>query len=214
MQTKLSTRVSRDFWKKQDFYPTYGKVIKKRRLHEVSILTDWIWKNSPRLVADIGCGNGSTATILQELTDVEIFYCYDISPGMLDKIDTSGKRTATINTQPLDLCGEYLDFVLTDLTTVLGVNMYLTDEQIVRMMTRIHSKTVILRDPTSLVHEEINKYSEGLKSDYSATYRTVDEYTELYESAGWKVSKVFRAFPDEIESEFGTKQYFWICEKE
>jgi len=36
----------------------------------------------------------------------------------------------------------------------------------------------------------------------------------LYESAGWTVSKVFRAFPDEIESEFGTKQYFYICEKE
>lgn len=214
METKLSTNVSRDFWKNQDFYPTYGDVIKKRRLHETRVLADWIWKNNPRFAADIGCGNGGTVTMLQELTDVEIFYCYDISPGMLSTIDTRGKRSAVIHTNEVDLCGEYEDFANVDLTTVMGVCMYLTDEQVIRMMSRIHSNTVILRDPTSEEREEINKYSEALGSNYSAIYRTVEEYQELYERAGWKVTSIFRAYPDEIESAFGTKQYFYICEKE
>lgn len=214
METKLSTNVSRDFWKNQDFYPTYGDVIKKRRLHETRVLTDWIWNNNPRHVADIGCGNGGTVTMLQELTDVETFYCYDISPGMLSTIDTRGKRSAVIYTDEVDLCGEYDIFAKFDLTTVMGVCMYLTDEQVVRLMKKIQSDTVILRDPTSEEHEEINKYSESLGSDYSAIYRTVEEYKELYKKAGWDVTSIFRAYPDSIESEFGTKQYFYICEKE
>jgi len=213
-QNKLSTNVSRDFWKKQGFYPAYGDIIKKRRFHEVSVLTDWIWKNNPRFLADIGCGNGSTVTILQELTDIEKFYCYDISPAMLDTIAINHKRSAVIHTNEVDLCKEYSDFASTDLTTILGVTVFLTDEQIIRMMSRVHSSVVILRDPTSETHEEINKYSEGLNAEYSAAYRTIDESTMLYQAAGWTVLKVFRAFPDEIESEFGTKQYFWICKKE
>jgi trans-aconitate methyltransferase len=209
----LSTEVSRNFWKNQDYYPQYGDVIKKRRLHETKFLTDWIWKNKITSLSDIGCGNGSSVTMLQELTDIGKFYCYDISEGMLNKIDTRGVRQAIIETHQIDLCNIEQDFLPTDLTTVLGVNMYLTDEQVISLMSKIQSKTVILRDPTSETREEINKYSKDLGSEYSAVYRTVDEYAELYSKAGYHITSAFRAYPDEIESKFGTMQFFFTCEK-
>lgn len=211
---ELSTDVSRDFWKNQDFYPEYSDVIKKRRLVETTFLTNWIWQNNPLYVADIGCGNGSTVTMLQELTNIQIFYCYDISQNMLDKIDTRGVRGADFVTQQIDLCDENLKpFVKTDLTTILGVTMYLTNLQFVKLLQNVQSKTVILRDPLSESREEINKYSEDLSSNYSAVYRTVEEYTKLLALAGWKVKSETRAYPDEIESKFGTKQHFFVCEK-
>lgn len=212
-QSQLSTEVSKEFWENQIYYPTYGNVIKKRRLEEATYLTSWIWSINAKSLTDIGCGNGSTVTMLQELTDIEKYECYDISANMLNAIDTRGLRTAKINTSQLDLCTVDKDFPETDLTTILGVHMYLTDEQIANVMSHVKSKLVILRDPTSETHEEINKYSEELGANYSAVYRTVDEYITLYNSIGYRVKSVSRAFSDDIESKFGTKQYFFVCER-
>ncbi len=210
----LSTDTTRSFWKKQKYYPSYGDVIKKRRLYETAFLADWVWGNKPKTLVDIGCGNGSTVTMLNELTNISDFHCYDISPGMLEKLDSRNIRGANITTYCLDLCGNYKEpFHSSDLTTVLGVNMYLTDEQILKQFSKIRSSVVITRDPCSPVREEINKYSEDLGSDYSAVYRTTKEYAALYEEAGFKVIYNKRAFPDEIESKFGTRQQFYICEK-
>lgn len=210
---ELSTDVSRDFWKNQDFYPEYGDVIKKRRLIETSFLTNWIWENNPKNMSDIGCGNGSTVTMLQELTGIYEYYCYDISDSMLEKLDGRNVRGASIYTNVVDLCNLQYDFIETDLTAILGVTMYLTDLQFVNLLQKVQSKTVIIRDPISKTREEINKFSEDLNFNYSAIYRTLDEYIKLLGIAGWNVKLNKRAYPDEIESKFGTKQYFFVCEK-
>jgi|TARA_R100000093_G_scaffold18047_1_gene10448 SAM-dependent methyltransferase len=209
----LSTDTSREFWKKQNFYPSYGNLIKKRRLYETAFLTEWIWKNNPASLADIGCGNGSTITMLIELTDIINFYAYDISLKMLEKIDTRNKRGSIITTQLVDLCDNKIPFENVDVTTILGVHMYLTDDQIKKQFENISSKTIILRDPCGLFHEEINKFSDALGEEYSAVYRTKDEYIKLYEECGYKVTYSKRAYPDDIESDFGTHQYFFICER-
>ena len=209
----LSTETSREFWKKQHFYPSYGNIIKKRRLYETAFLTEWIWRNNPKSLADIGCGNGSTVTMLTELTEISSFYCYDISLGMLEKIDPRNKRGPVVTTQLVDLCDNKKPFEKADVTTILGVNMYLTDEQIKQQFENISSKTIILRDPCGLVHAEINQFSNALGEEYSAVYRTKEEYIKLYQECGCKVTYSKRAYPDEIESEFGTHQYFFICER-
>lgn len=209
----LSTDTSREFWKKQSFYPSYGNIIKKRRLYETAFLTEWIWGNEPKSLVDIGCGNGSTVTMLAELTHISSFYCYDISLGMLEKIDPRNKRGAIITTQLIDLCNNEKPFENVDVTTILGVNMYLTDEQIKAQLKHINSDTIISRDPCSLFHEEINKFSQQLGEEYSAVYRTKDEYIKLYQECGFKVTYSKRAYPDNIESDFDTHQYFFICER-
>jgi len=209
----LSTDTSRKFWKKQNFYPSYSNIIKKRRLYETAFLTEWIWKNNPESLVDIGCGNGSTLTMLVELTDIIRFYAYDISLKMLEKIDPRNQRGSVITTQLIDLCDNEIPFEDVDLTTMLSVNMYLTDAQIKKQFNNISSKTVILRDPCGLVHEEINQFSNELGEDYSAVYRTKEEYIKLYEECGYEVTYSKRAFPDEIESDFGTHQYFFICQR-
>ena len=137
--------------------------------------------------------------MLIELTDIIRFYAYDISLNMLEKIDPRNKRGSIITTQLVDLCNNEIPFEVADLTTMLSVNMYLTDEQIQKQFKNISSKTIILRDPCGLVHEEVNQFSDELGEDYSAVYRTKEEYIKLYEECGYRVTYSKRAFPDEIE---------------
>ena len=92
MKNKFSLDVSKNFWSSLKEYPPYGDVIKKRRMVEAQYLSEYIWNTKCASLTDIGCGNGATVTILQELTDIKEYSCYDISPDLLGKINTSGNR--------------------------------------------------------------------------------------------------------------------------
>jgi len=45
-------------------------------------------------------------------------------------------------------------------------------------------------------HEIDNQFSDHLKSNYSATYRTREQYKELFENAGFVLSKDENMFPE------------------
>jgi len=53
----------------------------------------------------------------------------------------------------------------------------------------------------------INAWSEDLRAHYASVYRTLDEITHLI-ARHFDVVSVDRVYPDEIESRYGTKQYY------
>jgi hypothetical protein len=56
----------------------------------------------------------------------------------------------------------------------------------------------------------VNDYSEKLQSKYSSLYRTVPEMINIIKKH-FKIIEINKIYPDEIESEFGTKQIAFIC---
>jgi len=58
--------------------------------------------------------------------------------------------------------------------------------------------------------EEINKFSEEYNDDYAAIYRTVTEYQSIL-SECFNIKHVDRCYPDEFESKYGSKQFFFVC---
>ena len=64
-------------------------------------------------------------------------------------------------------------------------------EKLVSGLARFcHANTfVLLRDGTGVAkrHEINNRFSQHLQADYSATYRTVDEYAALFARHGFRI---------------------------
>jgi SAM-dependent methyltransferase len=192
------------FWKKQKKYPNYGNT-KERRLYELNYLVPRL-KNVKSLL-DLGCGDGALVNCLIELTNIKKFYAYDISKNLLKNVsDKAIKKEYDIYS--------FEKLPKTDVTIMTSVFLYIfEDEALQKLLQSINSRVLYIRDPLTLKkeRENIETYSKKLKSDYSACYRTIPEFLNLLEN--WKVVEQIRIYPDSIESEFGTKQFYFKCIK-
>jgi hypothetical protein len=86
-------------------------------------------------------------------------------------------------------------------------------EALQNLLQNINSRVLYIRDPLTLKkeRENIETYSKKLKSNYLACYRTLSEMINILEN--WTITEVIRIYPDSIESEFGTKQFYFKCLK-
>ena len=214
METQEFEKVSRDFWAKQVNYPGYD-YIKDRRMYELLYTLPKIKEFNPKTIVDIGCGTGSTVTLLRELSYTEKYYCYDVAPGMLSAIDCNPDRDSEVVTGVIDFTEENYELPENvDFCICYGLLQCIDDDSVKRVLSRISAKKALFRSACELEKRNvINTYSEKLGSDYGCSYRTIDEYYQLFEEAGFKVISHVRCYPDVIESKFGTKQYFFDCEK-
>ncbi len=100
---------------------------------------------------------------------------------------------------------EKYDFIeKNDLIFISGLFVYLTDSQVSelleRMRTALKKNTrIFLRDGTSILPERYiinNTFSDTLSSDYSAVYRTRNEYVQLFNNIGMKLEFDGNVFDD------------------
>jgi len=200
-----------NFWTKQDFYPEYG-TIQDRKMYDAIFVKNEIKKRNTKIVLDLGAGNGSLITILKEMSDVDLFYAFDLSEKMLNTIDTS-RPGAIIEKNVIDLFKDDYSLPENDLTIFFGVAQCLTDSALDLVLKRISKSTkyMLFKTACSLsVREDINKFSEALNDDYACSYRTLIEYLQII-NKDFEISNISRAYPDEIESKFGTKQFLITC---
>lgn len=199
---------AQQFWESRKEYPPYP-FIKERRLHELNYLV-------PKLkgmgsVLDLGCGDGALIKCLHELTDVKEYYAYDYSASLLSKVPDSLADASIVKKQYDCYSGDPLPH--TAVTIMGGLIQYIFDDEVVKeMLKQIKSRYVYVRSAcTEKLHdEEVNTYSEALKENYASLYRTVENTQALLETR-FDVVDVIRIYPDEIESKFGTKQYYFEC---
>ncbi|MFA5395059.1 MAG: class I SAM-dependent methyltransferase [Methanogenium sp.] len=194
----------KEFWKKQKKYPEYG-TIKERRLYELNYLVPRL-KNT-KTILDLGCGDGSLIRCLMELTKIERYYAYDISKNLLRFVPNNTVKK------------EYDIYSLrnlpkTDVTLMTGVSYCIFEDEVIeKFLKKINSDVLYIRDPLTLKNkrENVRTYSKKLKSNYAACYRTIPEFIDLLKD--WKVTEICRIYPDQIESEFETKQFYFKCLK-
>ena len=75
-----------------------------------------------------------------------------------------------------------------------------------------YTKKLFLRSPCTLKAEDeyVNVYSDKLKSNYSSKYRTVSNMIKSLEKY-FVIESIDRVYPDNIESEFDTKQFYFCA---
>jgi predicted TPR repeat methyltransferase len=200
----MSYEVSRKFWTSQITYPDYPHLL-NRRLVDLNFLINYI--GDSKSVLDLGCATCSMLILLRELTSIKKFYGIDISNKMM-------QYDAGLILKVVDL-SQVTSLPEADLTYCFGMFLYIfKDEHLVNILSNITSKVFLVRSPCTQKEniEYINKYSEELKDNYSAIYRTVEDYEKLL-SIFFNVTDVMRSYPDEIESKYNTKHYYFVCKR-
>ena len=199
------SKIAKKFWQKQKKYPSY-LFLKERRLYELNYLVPKLIKAKTFL--DLGCGDGALIKCLQQLTNVEKYYGYDVSSSLMKDFEK------LINTKVYD-CNFPTALPKTDITIIGGVLPFLFEDSVVnKLFEEINSKTTYLRTPCTLEKKDevINTYSTQLSSIYSAKYRTLKNTTALLKKK-FKIINKQRIYPDSIESKFNTKQYYFELKK-
>lgn len=200
-------QVAKKFWGKSKDYPAY-EFIKERRIHELNYLVPKL--KGCKTLLDLGCGDGALIKCLHHLTRIEQYYAYDYSEKLLSNL----KGIKNVKTKIFD-CNKGGRLPKTDVTIMAGVLNFMFDEvDLMFLLKSIKSHTIYIRvictnDNTDF---SINTYSESLKTNYSCIYHSLISCIDMF-SFYFKINGVTRAYPDEIESRFGTKQYYFQCEK-
>lgn len=193
--------IAKQFWDRKD-YPEYG-TIKQRRIHEINLILPYL--KGANSILDLGCGDGALVECLRHLTDAEL-YAYDFSEKLLSNIHPA------IETKVYD-CYDPKPLPETDVTIWGGVVPFIfEDEDVVNMVNVIDSPILLLRAPCAEEDTYVNTHSEALGQQYSSRYRTTMHIVSLLKDK-YEVKDIIRVYPDDIESKFGTKQYYFICQK-
>lgn len=196
----MSTSEATAYWKGRGSYPF--SFTKKRRIHELNYLLPRLERAGGKRLLDLGCGDGSLLECLLRLTDYETFFGLDIAADLLKGIDPR------VQTQVYDLAsGGTLPQV--DVTVIAGVIQYVfDDEQVVDVFRRVSSPVVFVRSTCTLKPEQEAVHRDG----YASLYRTLPQTLSLL-GREFRVSAVDRIYPDEIESPFGTKQFYFEAQR-
>ena len=200
----MSKSVAKQFWTTQTEYPEYG-TIKQRRLLELKY---FVPKLSGDTLLDLGCGDGALLNCLVELTEFNEYHGYDFAVHLIKNLN-SKIQARNFNVYEDDLS------TLPKVDSVICAGMLpfiFEDEVVEKIYASLNTKKLFLRSPCTLKAEDeyVNVYSDKLKSNYSSKYRTVSNMIKSLEKY-FVIESIDRVYPDNIESEFDTKQFYFCA---
>jgi len=202
-------KVAKEFWTNLSNYPNYPNTL-RRRLIDTNYVVSKVYNSLA--VVDLGCGDGSLLLSLREFTKIIDFYGFDLSERLINNLICKwgtwpGLHAHVVNLTELTYLPK-VEFVLS-----MGSFPYIFDDNdLINLLKIIDCNNLIARAPCTLKAQDelINKFSNDLCANYAAKYRTVDSYKSIFMSHFDKVD-VSRAYPDKIESKYGTKHFFFDC---
>lgn len=237
-KTAINTEHIRNFYEKRAAVASVGDIgavllgnqnsdfLNKRNAYDQEYILPMLGITSETRVLDIGCGIGRWASFILPKCQ---FYCgVDFSAGMVSVAERVcqglGGNYALHCMPATEVINQDVNFYGGLFGTVIasGVFMYINDQEVAHIiqclseLLNIHC-TIYLADPVGVSERlTLNDFSsEALQTDYSAIYRTVDEYLELCAplfDAGFSVVK--REFlPQYGESYSDTSRYYMILKR-
>jgi SAM-dependent methyltransferase len=214
VQMKDHKTIADDFWRSRREYPPYDHVEARHNEDKNNIdreIRRYLNGQNSLSFCEIGCGKGEMVEHFWRNYNISRGYAYDLNPTWIQELTARGFPNWLF--EESDISRRSAPFPETDVCISNGVFIYIFDDQdVTAVLSKIRSKLVLLRLPCSLEPEDtwINKKSEQLKSQYAARYRKPSTFLSLGENAGLQLLKVARAWPDEIESQFGTRQFLFV----
>lgn len=201
----MSRKTASDFWKSRTEYPVFGS--KSRRFYEVMWLVPKL--GGVESLLEVGCGGGEFLELLLRLTDVREFYGCDISEPLLQKVNPKVQKFV------FDMYeGKGSELPKVDVVLFWASLQYVFEDDVVEdLLEGLQCKKLFIRTPCDKEDLIINKWSEDLGGEYASRYMTLDNLLKLL-SQHFTIQDVSRAYPDEIESKYGTKQWLIECIKE
>ena len=157
---------------------------KRRVMGKVSL-------DSSKRVLDLGAGVGQWSLRFSELAKEVVAVEYstdmcDLARGEAVNLGVGNIEFITLPAQDYQ-SDEPFDFIF-----ISGLLIYLDDEECELLTTRCAEHTrpgaeLLLRDGTGIKGRHVinNKYSEDLDAYYSATYRTPEQYIDLFTRHGF-----------------------------
>lgn len=192
----MSTETATSYWKSQTHYPF--AFTRRRRIHELNYLVPRLAATGGTRLLDLGCGDGSLLECLLRTTEFEEFHGYDVAADLLRDIDPRIRTAVYDIAHPGPL-------PRVDAVIVAGVIQYIFDDEVVAaLLQRIDAPILWVRSTCTLQPRRELVENDG----YASCYRTVPE-THALLSREFTVSSVDRIYPDEIESAYGTKQFYF-----
>jgi len=199
------------FWKTRKKYPPVTCNFQRRYL-DLGIILKYI--DGVHSILDLGCGEGQNLLLLRELTDIESYYGYDLSEVFIKNLIKRWGKYPGLETKAANFT-KTNNLPETDMCICMGAMLYVFDDNDLKyMLSNINSKLFICRVPCNLESDrlEIDKFSEDYDENYAAVYRTIPEYISIL-SESFIIKSINRCYPDEIESKYGTKHFFFVCKK-
>ena len=171
-------------------------------------------------VLDVGCGSGRWAKVIAP--KVRAYLGIDFSPGLLEVA-----RTLVESAEFQCVQANFLEFqqlkVQPPFTLVIcsGILTYLNDSDVLRLFATVSQTSasesrVYIREPIAKAERlTLDGYwSEELRSNYSAVYRTRAEYLDLFsELSGFHVRHEGEPFSRELQNRAETEQRFFLLER-
>lgn len=164
-------------------------------------------------IRDISCGLGYHGQALMNAVSIDEFNFYDYNQVYVDSLNKAHLDKLNVKAHHLDI-GNVTNFKeQSDFDYCLGSLHYIINDSDLENFFKLTADTFLIRVPISMdTRIDINKYSDELKFNYAATYRTLKEYLNLlrkhYKHVEWSL-----AFPESFDSKFGTRQFYILCQK-
>ncbi|GAB1157978.1 class I SAM-dependent methyltransferase [Paenibacillus illinoisensis] len=186
--------------------------------------------DSDSVVLEIGCGTGRISKYITPTADT--YVGCDYVQELIELIDTRedivrNESTYFIHASFQDITNSTVEipqhkkfnrFVISG-----GVLMYINDaearEALGKISDMFDKRCIIYLSEPIAIQERLTLdrfYSENLESEYSAIYRTEQEYMELFKvffDIGFKVKISEEFFYDDIKNQKETKQWIFILER-
>lgn len=170
---------------------------------ETTKVFDWLPDLQGKSVLDLGAGVGQWTFRFAErqakkVTAVE--YADGLAKIGIKEAMRRGFDNVVFFSSPAE---EFFSPELFDVIFISGLFVYLNDDQAEKLLLNLIKMTgketyLLLRDGSGIPkrHEINNKFSDHLQTEYSAIYRTPDEYTAIFRNAGFECSKQENMFPE------------------
>ncbi|HSQ97623.1 MAG TPA: class I SAM-dependent methyltransferase [Rickettsiales bacterium] len=178
-------------------------------------------------ILDIGCGIGR---VINYIKDFDVVYNgLDISEEAIKKASEEYKNYKNFHFQNINITNlEKKDLAIKDsfsLIISMGTLMYVNDNKLNNLFHIFNellakNSMIYIRESISIMKDRLtlkNFYSEELKSNYSAIYRTKEEYEELFDryfiKNNFKLQKSDILLKGNLANRKETNQMYWIFKR-
>ena len=185
----------------------------QRHIEEQKVLFEKI-DVSGKKILEIGCGIGRWADALHDKCGS--FLGIDFSEDLIE-IAKKSRNYDNCEFQVMSATDIKIDELLIeppfDIVIFSGVLMYINDEDLEVIINEVNSvtdenKKIFIMEPISCLETRLTLkdfYSEGLESDYSAIYRTENEYIDVFKKFNCEniISEdIFKDLSDHTETQY------------